>query len=263
MLPPTSMPGFPAAGACAELLLADQKDAVYEGEVKNQLREVLERVCGAHLLSQLLPELTALSSVLYFAVVLGHKQPQQTLGEEFCDVLRVVKPNGDHAQALLVPWPRHLVWLALAVVPRYLTARSQSGWLNLVQLTRSPRERMEQQLRNRQAGRSAGDQKKPVVHRAFTTMDASVSRLKRFLAWVESDVMPATYEFTFTSVQQWMAQCHLAGFYVFAKYFHVSKRLAAIQYLFVRQQEQQPINLSLLVSLFAFHIHLSPVQTRC
>ncbi|KAG6964475.1 hypothetical protein JG688_00007674 [Phytophthora aleatoria] len=144
MAPSQATDAFPAAGACAELLLADNKDAVYGSELKNLLREVLERGCGAHLLSQLLPELAALSSLLYHALSIGMQQPGQTLGEEFCDVIRVTKP-------------------------------------------------------------------------------------------VSGSVAP-----------QWGAHAHLAAFYVFAQYLHLAKRIANIQYVFVRKDLMPGMNLSLL-----------------
>ncbi|POM62142.1 Peroxisome assembly protein [Phytophthora palmivora] len=113
---PQAADTFPAAGACAELLLAENKDAVYESEVKNLLREVLERCCGAHLLSQLLPELSVLSSLLYHALSIGSQQPGQTLGEEFCDIIRVTKPGSGPVKP--VQYRRHALWLACIVLPR-------------------------------------------------------------------------------------------------------------------------------------------------
>ena len=144
----------PAAGSCAELLLADKKDAVYESEFKNLLRDVLERGFGAHLLSQLLPELSALSSLLYYAMAVGVQQPSQTLGEEFCDIIRVTKSRSKLVGPVHL-W-RHVLWLACSVLPEYLVARSQNGWKNLGLLTRTPREHMEQQILLRQEAAAAG-----------------------------------------------------------------------------------------------------------
>ncbi|KAF1779265.1 Peroxisome biogenesis factor 10 [Phytophthora cactorum] len=256
MAPSQATDAFPAAGACAELLLADNKDAVY-GKL---LREVLERGCGAHLLSQLLPELAALSSLLYHALSIGMQQPGQTLGEEFCDVIRVTKPvSGSVAPVRL---RRHALWLACAVLPRYLTARSQSGWKNLSQLTRTPRERMELQLRLRQEAAvqqrrqqqrlrrfSALFKSRVAVlkpQRLLQQLDRVVSKLKAMGTWIENDVFPASFEFSLACVQQWGAHAHLAAFYVFAQYLHLAKRIANIQYVFVRKDLMPGMNLSLL-----------------
>lgn len=261
---------FPAAGACAELLLAENKDQVYEGELKNLLREVLERCCGAHLLSQLLPELSTLAAALYYVLVLGNKNPKQTLGEEFCDVMRITTDASGGAAGMNaglvervahVKLPRHVLWIALALLPRYIAARSQSGWFNLTQLTRSPRERMEQQLRNRQANASnnnstsenAENQSKLAVLKpkhALKQLDRLVTRLKALRTHIETEVFPASYEFSLVCVQAWASQLHLASFYVYAKYFDVSKRLSKIQYVFVRKDLAPGINLSLLVMRF-------------
>eukprot|EP00644_Phytophthora_capsici_P001270 jgi/Phyca11/104912/e_gw1.10.483.1 len=230
---------FPAAGACAELLLADNKDAVYEGELKNLLREVLERGCGAHLLSQLLPELAALSSLLYAAVSIGVDQPGQTLGEEFCDIIRVEKPGSGPVAPVRIR--RHVLWLLCS---------------NLSQLTRTPRERMEQQLRLRQEAAAIAAGRAENSNDAQISMDnrAAVSRVKSIGAWIENDVFPASYEFSLACVQQWGSHAHLAAFYVFARYLHLAKRIANIQYVFVRKDLMPGMNLSLLGYLMSLRL---------
>ncbi|EGZ09363.1 hypothetical protein PHYSODRAFT_288411 [Phytophthora sojae] len=47
-------------------------------------------------------------------------------------------------------------------------------------------------------------------------------------------------------VQQWGAHAHLAAFYVFARYLDLAKRIANIQYIFVRKDLMPGMNLSLL-----------------
>jgi peroxin-10 len=47
-------------------------------------------------------------------------------------------------------------------------------------------------------------------------------------------------------VQQWGAHAHLAVFYIVARYLHVAKRIANIQYVFVRKDLMPGMNLSLL-----------------
>lgn len=260
--PPTTTAAAPAtfpAGACAELLLAQNKDDVYESELKSLLREVLERCCGAHVLSQLLPELSALAAALYYLLALGRQSPKQTLGEEFCDIMRVTTTTsasgaGTQTTRLANVLPRRqLLWLALTVLPSYIAARSQSGWGNLAQLTRSPRERMEQQLRNRQT-RSSDASASPASKLALLTpqdvlkaMDKLVTQLKAWTAHLETGVLPASYEFSLACVRAWASQLHLASFYVSATYLQVAKRLSNVQYVFVRSDLTPGINLSLLV----------------
>ncbi|DBA01513.1 TPA: hypothetical protein N0F65_004863 [Lagenidium giganteum] len=253
---PTSapMPTLPAAGACAELLLAQKKDEVYEQELRSLVREVLERCCGAHLLSQLLPELGALSAVLYHALVLGRRQPKQTLGEEFCDVIRVTRlAAGDGSSKIgHVGLARHVSWLALAVLPAYVAARSQAGWRNLCQLTWSPRERMEQQLRLRRsnasgnANTSTRTERISPVERWLNAIDQAVTRLRAAAASAESVLLPEGSEVSVSSMWRWLQHMHLACFYVFAQYYQVSMRLCRIQYVFVRTDQRRSVNLALL-----------------
>ncbi|KAJ0411132.1 hypothetical protein ATCC90586_004989 [Pythium insidiosum] len=239
---------FPAAGACAELLLAEKKDAVYEGEVKNLLRELLERCVGPHVLSQLLPELSAAATLLYVGVALGRKQPQQTLGEEFCDVLRVTRSGGS---AQTVGRSRHLLWLALAVLPAYVGARSRMGWQRLAQLTASPRERMAQQLRERQ---QASTPAPSAARSPLQLLDRLVAIVREKLEALQQRVVPSSYEFALGPVLAWAAQLHLARFYVSARFLDVTKRLASVEYVFVRNDVQPALNLSLLGYLMAVRL---------
>ncbi|CAI5708794.1 hypothetical protein KXD40_004847 [Peronospora effusa] len=261
---------FPAAGTCAELLLADKKDAVYENELNNLLRDVLERGCGAHLLSQLLPELSALSSLLYYAMSVGVQQPGQTLGEEFCDIIRVTK-SGYEPVGPVQLW-RHLLWLACGVMPEYLVARSQSGWKNLGLLTRTPRERMEQQMRLRQEAAEAvtevSDGVQPPVKsklarikplRLLYQVDRVVCKLKSMRTWLENECFPASYRFNLDWVLQWGAHAHLTAFYVFARYLHVAKRVANIQYVFVRKDLMSGMNLSFLGYLMSLRLFTTAI----
>ena len=64
--------------------------------------------------------------------------------------------------------------------------------------------------------------------------------------WLESEGSPASYEFNLDYLQQWGADLHLAAFYVFAQYLHMSKRLANIQYVFVRKDLTPGLHLSVL-----------------
>ncbi|KAF4041035.1 C3HC4 type (RING finger) zinc finger protein [Phytophthora infestans] len=259
MVLPQAVDAFPAAGACAELLLADNKDTVYESELKNLLREVLERGFGAHLLSQLLPELAALSSILYHGLSIGNQQPGQTLGEEFCDIIRVTKSGS--GPVVHVRLGRHVLWLVCAVLPRYLIVRSQNGWKNLSHLTGTPRERMEHQLRLRQEAAAAAASAATVdgsqlssesrvaalkPQQLLQQLDRVVLKLKGMGAWIENDVFPASYSFSLACVQQWGAHAHFAAFYVFARHLHFAKRIANIQYVFVRKDLMPGVNLSLL-----------------
>ncbi|CAI5744638.1 unnamed protein product [Peronospora destructor] len=261
---------FPAAGTCAELLLADKKDAVYESKLKNLLRDVLERGCGAHLLSQLLPELSVLSSLLYYAMSVGVQQPGQTLGEEFCDIIRVTKSGLEPVGP--VQLRRHVLWLACGVLPEYLVARSQSGWKNLGLLTRTPRERMEQQIRLRQEAAAAATEGYDGVQlpsesklamikplQLLGQVDRVVSKLKSMRAWLENEGFPSSYQFNLDWVLQWGAHVHLAAFYVFARYLHVAKRVANIQYVFIRKDLMPGTNLSFLGYLMSLRLFTAAI----
>ncbi|KAJ8564169.1 hypothetical protein ON010_g7173 [Phytophthora cinnamomi] len=116
---------------------------------------------------------------------------------------------------------------------------------------------MEQQLRLRReaaaAAASAGSDgaEVPAVavwkpQRLLQQLDQAVAKLKAMGSWLESDVFPASYEFSLACVQQWGAHAHLAAFYVFARYLDVAKRIANVQYVFVRKDLMPGMNLSVL-----------------
>uniref|UniRef100_M4BWX5 Pex N-terminal domain-containing protein n=1 Tax=Hyaloperonospora arabidopsidis (strain Emoy2) TaxID=559515 RepID=M4BWX5_HYAAE len=125
------------------------------------------------------------------------QQPRQTLGEEFCDIIRVTKSGSKIIEPVGIQ--RHVLVLACTVLPSYLVARSQSGWTNLSQLTRTPRERMEQQIRFRQEAELADTVNKggvwgpPLEHkmavlnpqRLLRRLDWFVSKLKAMRVWLE------------------------------------------------------------------------------
>lgn len=244
---------FPAA-SCAELLLAESKDARYENELMNLLREVLERGCGAHLLSQLLPELAAVSSLLYYAQSIGMRQPSQTLGEEFCGIIGITKHSSGRVES--VSPRRHALWLACTVLPPYIMMRSQKGWKNLSLLTRTPREHMEQQLRLRQ---DAVEVEEEAVTASTTSeseclqllsgtrvaglkpqqllqfLDHLILKLKVVCARMKNSFVPASIELSLTSMKQWGVRAHLAVFYIFARYLHLAKRITSVQYICVQK----------------------------
>uniref|UniRef100_A0AAV1TDP9 RING-type E3 ubiquitin transferase n=1 Tax=Peronospora matthiolae TaxID=2874970 RepID=A0AAV1TDP9_9STRA len=263
---------YPPAGSCMELLLADDKDAVYTNELQQSLGEVVERFCGAHVLSQLLPELSAVATLLYGALSIGVQQPRQTLGEEFCSIVRVAKSRSNHVES--VGSQRHVLSLACTVLPSYLVARSQSGWNNLSQLTRTPRERMEQQIRCRREAEVAdtvngGGVRGPLLERNMTIgsnvqrllrrLDWFVSKLKAMRVWLESEAGAASCGFNLDCLQQWGADAHLAAFYVFAQYLHVSKRIAHVQYVFVRKDVMPGLNLSVLGYIMSLRLFATAV----
>jgi peroxin-10 len=253
---------FPAAGACAELLLAYQKDQFYQDQVRALLSELAERLVGSHLLTQILPEISSFASILYFTLTLRPwSRPQQTLGEEYCDVMRVTSfKKSKYGKSVSVL--RHLIWVLLQIVPRYVILRSRLGWSNLCRLTRTPRERMQLQMRQRQQQIEQERQRRiqnpsvdvvsdvipkdPPMKRMMKVLDTLVTHVRNLGAWFEQDAFPEGYEFSWIIVQNILRDIQLASFYLYSKYYLVSNRLTKIQYQFVHAQQKPSVHLGLL-----------------
>ncbi|GMF24578.1 unnamed protein product [Phytophthora lilii] len=131
---------------------------------------------------------------------------------------------------------------------------------------------MEQQLRLRQEAAAAAsvesDASPHPPERRFSLkpqqllqqLDRLVSRLQAMTTWIENDVFPASYEFSLACVQQWGAHAHLAAFYVFARYLNLAKRIASIQYVFVRKDLMPGMNLSLLGYMMSLRLFATAIM---
>ncbi|KAI9916228.1 hypothetical protein PsorP6_016700 [Peronosclerospora sorghi] len=257
---------FPKAEACVELLLADTKDALYVSKVQNHLCEVLERGCGVQLISQLLPELSVLSTVLYYGTSIGVQQPSQTLGEEFCDLIRVSKSGKKAAKPVFIR--RHILWLAFVVMPQYLVKRSQNGLRNLSQLTLTQQERLQEQAQIQQEAvmvREDAEQnvqiprKRISAKRLLGQLDRIVFKLKTICLWLDNKIFPASYEFSLARVLQWGSDAHLAAFYLFGRYLDVTKRITNIQYIFVRKDMVPCMKLTILGYIISLRLFFTAI----
>nr|CCA16855.1 peroxisome assembly protein putative [Albugo laibachii Nc14] len=295
---------FSLARSAVDILLAAEKDALYEGEVKKELQNLLERILGHRSVAQLLPEISALSSFLYYCLSLrlpfcfspnqSNYLPFQTLGEESCNLVRVsVKDfyrstDGTSEQKVnYIPVASTNVgcrlWLSVvsAHLCTYIIDRSRLGWLKLMYVTMTPRNRLEQQLRQQQMERgvigSNGNRGISNVQPPHSfPARASICILKRFDLWRDSfrawsralengiseDLSPNCIE----GLVDWLRQCHLTIFYISATYLAIPSRLYKIQYMFTSDPTQSSVrqsrpNLSILGYILLIRL-LVPVTVK-
>lgn len=284
-----SVQSFSLARSAADLLLAAEKDVLYEGEVRKGLQNVLEGVIGHRIVAQLLPEISALSSFLYYCLSLrlpfclsSHQNNHltfQTLGEECCNLIRVsvkdlsrtTDATNEHKQTYIPIVSTNIncrLWLSLicAHLYKYVIERSRFGWLNLMYVRMTPRDRLEQQRRQHQEGRALGctgnqsdsEEQPPrsLPARAsillLNHLDAWKNKFQARLHALESDSSGSI-----NALIEWFRQFHLAIFYITATYLTIPNRLCKIQYIFTSDPTQSNTrqsrpNLSILVGRIRF-----------
>lgn len=197
--------------ASPDIIRSHQKDAYFQGVLLEQLSTLLRKLYGARALHTYASEARTAADLLYLALttVIGNR----TLGEEYCDIVQV---EGDGASKLPRPKLR-AAFLALHVIAPYGFARI------LPALRRRLRGLLERSVTKMQQ-EQAKDGKKPPSQRRKTPM--------RIMLVMQQYVL--THLDTFTSPAPLYA-LSLATFYFSGAYYHLSKRVLNLRYIFTRK----------------------------
>lgn len=186
----SSMKLFPAGAP--ELVRSNQKDRFYTDYLTSLSSEILRQVLPLQLWLRHQREIQLLAELGYgvFTTVLGN----QTLGEEYCNIIQVGPSVNGHQ-------------VAAGVVRRALPVLIHSFGVYAVEKTL---EILSRRIRDRNFLSSA-------VH--LSERDYSV--LEEVVGTIEEVFMTAS-------------QIHLALFYIYGLFYHFGKRVAGIRYLMVR-----------------------------
>jgi peroxin-10 len=240
---------FPTASQ-PDLVLANQKDALYRRELRQSLSSAAEATLGPFTLVAIQPELKLLADLFYLG--LTTVRGQQTLGEEFVDIFQVapIDEGGvafDGGPRLAPPalWRRALVVLLAAVAP-YISKRVQSGGWKPLQALFQPA----QSARER-----AASLRRQMLARQQRAAISNIGALR--FEGDESLAEKPSYFFLIMSVLKnwgpWLLgwsslvyRWHLVLFYFKGEYYDVSKRLAGLRYAFTREPQQSRPSYSIL-----------------
>ncbi|XP_010429658.1 PREDICTED: peroxisome biogenesis factor 10 [Camelina sativa] len=224
---------FPLA-AQPEVMRAAEKDDQYASFIHEACRDAFRHLFGTRIALAYQKEMKLLGQMLYYVLTTG--SGQQTLGEEYCDIIQVSGPYG------LSPTParRALFILYQTAVPYIADRISTRAATQAVTFDESddffgdsPRESGSQIQSLTMIDLPSSSQ--------LETSASVVSRLKdRFKRlWHRSIqrwpvVLPVARE-----VLQLVLRANLMLFYFEGLYYHISKRASGVRYVFIGKQLNQ------------------------
>ncbi|KAL9092465.1 MAG: hypothetical protein Q9159_000812 [Coniocarpon cinnabarinum] len=231
---------FPHA-ASPDIIRSHQKDAYFQGVLLEQLSSLLRKVYGARILHNYATETRTAADLIYLTLttLIGNR----TLGEEYCDIVQV---EGGGATRLPRPRIRSLFLVLHIVLPYGL------GKL-LPHLRRKLRSILERNVRSSDL-RKDQDAKSPSLRRPANSLRFLQGLQKYLLAHIDTVTSPAS-----------LYALSLATFYFSGAYYHLSKRVLNLRYIFTRRlgpNEQRAgyevLGVLLILQLAVqsyFHIH--------
>jgi peroxin-10 len=188
---------FPFAPA-PDILRTHQKDAYITGTISTQASTIIRSLLGARFAHRHSAATAHLTELLYLCLttLLGNR----TLGEEYCDVVQV---QDDTLQ--LAGLVRRIGYISSVVFAPWFLSRS------LPALRRKLRAKLEQSIQK--------------AHKKSTSIPTTSLRIQEYLL---------QHLDSLTSLNPIYA-LSLATFYFTGAYYHISKRLFGLRYIFTRQ----------------------------
>lgn len=185
-----------------DIIRTHQKDAYMTGTLSSQLSNILRELLGARFAHKYSTATTHLSELLYLSVttLLGNR----TLGEEYCDVIQV-----EDDTLRLASLFRRVGYIISVVFSPWLLSRI------LPALRRKLRLKLEK-----------------TVARARQKRDGSSSKPEPLTLRFQEYLL--THLDSFTSLSPIYA-LSLAAFYFTSSYYHISKRLFHLRYIFTKK----------------------------
>ncbi|KAG0643386.1 Pex12 amino terminal region-domain-containing protein [Tuber brumale] len=192
----TSGFNYPFAAA-PDIIRSNQKDAYYQGVLLEQLSTILRKIYGARILHKYSLETKTFTDLLYLS--LTTLRNARTLGEEYCDILHV-----ESSTSKLPALRCRLGFILTTILVPYFMTKSLP----------------------------------PLRSRLRQKLQSSLSAQ-------QSDLKPSTYTATIktyllenldalTSSENLLA-VHLGLFYFTGAYYHLSKRIWGIRYIFTKR----------------------------
>ncbi|EPS39355.1 hypothetical protein H072_6848 [Dactylellina haptotyla CBS 200.50] len=190
---------FPFAAA-PDIIRSNQKDAYFQGVILEQLSTILRSLYGARILHKFNTEAKVLADLLYLGIttLIGSR----TLGEEYCDIVHV-----DADSRRLPNIIQRAGYIISVVILPYITSK----------FAPKLRARIRMNLDRRAA------------RRALTkTTNNDDSMKERFFKFLHRNLDSISGAESLIAV-------HLAFFYFSGAYYHVSKRIWGMRYIFTKK----------------------------
>lgn len=221
---------FPLA-AQPEIMRAAEKDDHYACFVSDACRDAFRHLFGARITVAYHNETKLLGQMLYYVLTTG--AGQQTLGEEYCDIVQVAGPNGlpptPARRVLFILYHTTVPYLAERMSSRLasrgiVVAESQSGDFSD---DRAP-------WSSQQSTDSPSSSSSQTPNSTLSRLKDKYRRLQSYLIQQWPTLVPVTRE-----VLQLILRANLMFFYFEGLYYHISKRTAGIRYIFIGKQTNQ------------------------
>ncbi|XP_078155010.1 peroxin 10 isoform X1 [Carex rostrata] len=240
---------FPPA-AQPEMMRAAEKDENYAAHVQEACRDAFRHLFGTRITVTYQNEIKLLGQTFYYLLTTG--SGQQTLGEEYCDIIQVASTNG------LPPTPaRHILFIMYQTAIPYLAERISSRMVARgIALNDGQYEELEFSGNSMTQGSHTGSALADQSPLPESNRSTAVSRLKGRVhaLWLSllrkcPLLMPFARE-----VLQLAIRTNLMFFYFEGLYYHLSKRASGIRYVFIgkplnQRPRYQLLGIFLLIQL--------------
>ncbi|KAF2737891.1 hypothetical protein EJ04DRAFT_510067 [Polyplosphaeria fusca] len=231
-----------------DIIRSHQKDAYFSGTLHEQLSTLLRNLYGARFSHTYNSESHVLSELLYLGLttLIGNR----TLGEEYCDVVQV---EGDSGR--LPALGRRAGYILSCVLGPYLLGRVLPPFRKRI------RAKLEANLRRHARLRAKAQQDAQTEKGATKPASTPLAvRLQRYILHNLDTITSPSPIFALS----------LATFYFSGSYYHISKRLWNLRYIFTRQVDEngQRAGYEVLGVLLALqmavqaYLHMQNTMTR-
>lgn len=237
---------YPLA-ASPDIIRSHQKDAYFSGVLLEQLSTLLRKIKGARYAHTYTSETRAFSELLYLGLttLIGNR----TLGEEYCDIIQVEGENGR-----LPALGRRAGYIVSCILGPYLLGRILPAFRARI------RAKLEANLRRYARLRAKAQHQ---ASESGTKTAISTPLGVRFQNYILQNID------TLTSPSPIYA-LSLATFYFAGSYYHLSKRIWNLRYIFTRhvQESDQRVGYEVLGVLLVLqmavqaYLHLQNTMSR-
>ncbi|KAF2178602.1 hypothetical protein K469DRAFT_642561 [Zopfia rhizophila CBS 207.26] len=217
--------------ASPDIIRSHQKDAYFSYHLLEQLSTLLRKIYGARFAHTYTSEARVFSELLYLGLttLIGNR----TLGEEYCDIIQVERENGQ-----LPTLGRRTGYILSCILGPYLLGKA------LPAFRRRIRAKLEANLRRYARVQAKHNQSEKSGTRATST---SIG------ACVQNYILQNLDTITSPSP---LYALSLATFYFSGSYYHLSKRIWSLRYIFTRQvsESDQRVGYEVLGVLLALQM---------
>ncbi|KAK9699702.1 hypothetical protein RND81_08G190300 [Saponaria officinalis] len=220
-----------AAAAQPEIMRAAEKDDHYAAFVSDACRDAFRHLFGARLAVAYHSETKLIGQMLYYILTTG--AGQQTLGEEYCDIVQIAGSYG------LPPTParRTLFVLYQTTVPylaERMSSRIASRGMLLADSNSDDFDENNAHLSSQSGNGNPSPSTSQVSASSLAILKDKLRRWRLYLTQRWPTVLPVARE-----ILQLFLRTNLMLFYFEGLYYHISKRASGIRYMFIGKPSNQ------------------------